>query len=135
METISRELYWLVLTTALTGILWIPYILQLIRELGLKGALWDPTGEHGLHAPWAQRSKRAHLNAVENLVVFAPLVLIAELLNATNSNTAIAATLFFWVRLTHALVYTAGLPVARTVIFLGGFGCQAIFVLSILSNF
>ena len=53
---------------------------------------------------------------VENLVLFAALVLIAVVTNKTNSTTLLGAQLFFWARLAYALVYLAGIPWLRTLV-------------------
>jgi len=87
--TLSPELYWLVLTTLMTGLFWIPYILQRILERGFWPALWDPQGVAHMDAHWAKRMMRAHLNAVENLAIFAPLVLA---LSVTHTGTSATAT-------------------------------------------
>ena len=38
-----KELFWLTLTAALTGRLWVPYILDRIAVRGLMGALANPS--------------------------------------------------------------------------------------------
>jgi uncharacterized MAPEG superfamily protein len=128
----TPELYWLTLTCLMTGLLWVPYILQLIVQLGPIAAVWDPTGAHPHDADWALRAKRAHYNAVENLVVFAPLVMIVVLLGKADGLTAGAAALYFWVRLAHYLIHVLALPAIRTVMFLIGWGCQMVMALRIL---
>ena len=75
---------------------------------------------------------RAHTNAVENLVVFAPLVLTLNALGISTSATATACAVFFWARLAHYLVFTFGIPVVRTLSFAVGFAAQAVLVLTIL---
>lgn len=64
---------------------------------------------------WAGRAKRAHLNMIENLVLFAALVLIAVAAGKANATTAIGATIFFWGRLAYAIIYVAGIAWLRTV--------------------
>jgi len=71
-------------------------------------------------ADWTARSVRAHLNMLENLTPFAILVLTAHVTGKANSMTAIGATLFFLARVAHAVVYTAGITVVRTVVFFVG---------------
>ena len=128
----TSELYWLTLTCVLTGLLWVPYILQLILQLGPVAAVWDPTGAHPHDADWALRAKRAHYNAVENLVVFAPLALMIALTGQGDGLTAGAAALYFWVRLAHYVIHTLALPVIRTLVFLVGWGCQMTLALRLL---
>jgi uncharacterized MAPEG superfamily protein len=63
---------------------------------------------------WAGRAARAHRNMIENLVLFAALILIATLSNRTDSMTLLGAQIFFWARLVYAFVYVAGIPWLRT---------------------
>src|SRR5450755_4564582 len=65
---------------------------------------------------WAGRAKRAHANMLENLPLFAALVLVAQVTNHANPTTALGAHLFFWGRLIYAIVYVAGIPWLRTVV-------------------
>lgn len=67
---------------------------------------------------WAGRAHRAHHNMLENLVLFAALVLIAVVANKTNPTTLLGAQLFFWARLVYAGVYLAGIPWLRTAVWL-----------------
>jgi uncharacterized MAPEG superfamily protein len=127
----SKELYWLTLTAAMTGLIWVPYILDRIMVRGTMGALANPSPTDTPQSAWAQRMMAAHVNAVENLVVFAPLVLAVQALNIHTAATAFACALYFWSRLAHLVVYTVGIPVLRTLSFAGGFVGQAILVLAI----
>src|SRR6516165_2329463 len=79
---------------------------------------------------WAQRMIAAHDNAVENLVIFAPLVLATQQLSISTPATVFACMLYFWSRLAHYVVYTLGIPVLRTLAFVGGFVAQVILVLA-----
>ena len=63
---------------------------------------------------WAGRARRAHLDMVANMVVFAPLIVIADIAGRDNRMTEIGAQLFFWTRLAYAIVYIAGVPRLRT---------------------
>ena len=65
---------------------------------------------------WAGRAKRAHLNMLENLPLFAALVLVAAVSNHANAMTAAGAEVFFWARLVYAIVYVAGIPWLRTLV-------------------
>jgi len=127
----SKELYWLTLTVAMTGLLWIPYILDRIMVRGVMGATANPSPNDKPQAAWAERMIAAHANTVENLVVFAPLVLTCQALNLHTASTAFACALFFWCRLVYVAVYTAGIPVLRTLAFAGGFVGQVMLVLAI----
>ena len=63
---------------------------------------------------WAGRARRAHANMLENLVVFAIVVLVAHVAGKANATTALGAALFFWARLAYAIIYLAGIPWLRT---------------------
>ena len=65
---------------------------------------------------WPGRAQRAHLNMLESLVVFAIVVLVAEIAGLANGTTALGAMLFFWGRLAYALVYLFGIPWLRTAV-------------------
>ena len=56
----------------------------------------------------------AHDNAIENLIVFAPLVLILNAIDYSDKWTVLACAVYFWSRVAHLIVYTLGLPVFRT---------------------
>jgi len=127
----TRELFWLALTVILTGLLWIPYVLNRIQVRSLTGAMANPSRGDKPLAPWATRLMFAHDNAVENLVIFAALVLILNAMDYSTTSTALACAVFFWARLAHIIVYTLGLPVFRTAAFTVGFLAQAVLALAI----
>jgi len=134
MTTASPEITYTALTVGLTGILWIPIILNRLREMGVWKALKNPEPDVRAHANWAYRLANAHRNAVENLVVFAPLALAVHVLGIGTGLTAAAAAMFFWSRLAHALIYTFGIPLLRTIAFVVGFAAQAIMFLRIFAQ-
>lgn len=112
----TTELTWLALTALLTSVLWIPYVLNMIAVRGLMGAMGYP-GEPKPISDWAARLKSAHYNAVENLVVFGLLVIIAHLADIHTELTVTACIVYFVARLAHAVVYTLAIPVVRTLTF------------------
>jgi len=65
---------------------------------------------------WALRAQRAHVNMLESLVIFAVFVLIAFTTDRLNETTALGAQIFFWGRVAYALVYLAGIPWVRTLV-------------------
>lgn len=125
------ELFWLTATTAMTALFWLPYIFRFIAEIGIRDAVWDPNGEHPLKASWAQRAHRAHQNAVENLVIFAPLAIMVHVLGLGSEATATAASTYFGARAAHYFIYLFGIPVARTLVFFAAWGCQIVMVLAL----
>jgi uncharacterized MAPEG superfamily protein len=131
----TKELMWLTLTIVLTGLLWVPYIIDRIKVRGLMGTLANPSRNDKAQSPWAQRLYFAHTNAVDNLVIFAPLVLILDAQGYSTSGTVIACAVYFWARLVHAIVYAMGIPVVRTLAFSVGFLAQAALVLAVFGKF
>ncbi len=120
----KTELLYLVYVTILTMLLWVPYILDRIAKWGLVRAVGYPQSPPP-QSPWAVRLMKAHDNAVENLVVFAALVLAAHALGVTSGAIATAAIVYFWARLVHVLAYTFAIPWVRTLAFAAGFFAQA----------
>ena len=133
MPAPSPELTYTALTAALTGSLWVPIIVNRLREMGMWKALKNPEPDVRPQANWANRLANAHRNAIENLVVFAPLALTVHMLGLGTASTATAAALFFWSRVAHALIYTLGVPLLRTIAFVVGFGAQAVLLLRIFN--
>ncbi len=129
------ELFWLALTATMTGLFWIPYILNRAIHSGLAGALGTPKMEApAAEAEWAQRAKRAHYNAVENLVVFTALITVAQFAGVSNRVTAFAAALYFWTRLGHFVVLTLGIPYLRTLIWTASWVGEMIIAWQVLAR-
>ena len=61
------------------------------------------------------RTKRLVDNYVEGMVMYAPLALVAAVANVSSDTTILAAQLFFYGRLAHAIVYLVGIPWVRTL--------------------
>jgi uncharacterized MAPEG superfamily protein len=130
----SRELMWLTLTVILTGLMWVPYILDRAMKRGLMGSMANPSRNDKPQSAWAQRLYFAHTNAVENLVIFAPLVLILDSIGHSTESTVIACAVYFWARLAHAVIYTLGIAVLRTLAFTVGFLAQVALVLAVFGK-
>ena len=130
----TKELMWLTLTVILTGLMWVPYILDRIMVRGLMGAMANPSRRDKPQSEWAQRLYFAHTNAVENLITFAPLVLILDALGHSSTATVTACAVYFWSRLAHAIVYTLGVPVLRTLAFAVGFAAQVVLALAVFGQ-
>lgn len=125
------ELKYLTLVTLFTAVMWMPYILNMIAVRGLLDAVGYPENPKPL-SPWAVRMKAAHYNAIENLVVFAALVLVAHAAGISNEVTLMACTIYFWARIVHFAAYTFRIPWVRTLAFVAGFGCQIALACQIL---
>ena len=124
---------WLAASALLTALLWVPYVLERFTSLGIIGTLKpvDP-GDELKQRLWARRAKRAHYNAVENLVVFATLVLVAQAMGKGDDSQVLFATqAYFWARVVHFPALTMGWTGIRTLAFLVGFAAQIIVALKI----
>ena len=128
----TLELKYLVYVTVLTALLWVPYILNRLSVRGIHDAMGYPDNPKP-GAKWATRLEAAHSNSVENLVVFATLVLVAHVTGVSNESTVFACCLYFWARIAYTVVYTLGLPWLRTLTWTAGFVGQAILAWQLLA--
>jgi uncharacterized MAPEG superfamily protein len=97
----SPDLKLLVWATALTLAQGIVAVLGAMRQVGLP-ALAGNRGNLPPITGWADRAARAHRNMLENLVLFASLVLVAQVAGKANATTAMGSEVFFWARLVYA---------------------------------
>jgi uncharacterized MAPEG superfamily protein len=116
----TPELYYLTLISAATALMWVPYVLARMTTHGVMPAIGTPGAGYPVDVPWADRARRAHINAIENLVVFAPLVLVGAIIDVSNRATVLSAQVYVVARLAHYVIYAAGIPVIRTFAFLTG---------------
>jgi uncharacterized MAPEG superfamily protein len=82
-----------------------------MRLVGNREGMPEITG-------WGGRAARAHRNMLENLVLFASLVLVAVVAGKTNDMTLLGAQIFFWARLAYAVIFVAGIIWVRTAAWL-----------------
>jgi uncharacterized MAPEG superfamily protein len=129
---LSSELLYTALTAVFTGLIWVPIVINRLGEIGVWSALKNPKPDTRARADWAHRADHAHRNAIENLVVFAPLAIIVHVLGISTPATAAAALVFFVSRVAHAIIYIMGIPLLRTIAFAIGFFCQMILAWRIL---
>jgi uncharacterized MAPEG superfamily protein len=132
----KTELFYLLLTAILTGVLWIPVVIGYATSRGpLKP-------EHYKVAPtsplpdWVNRANRAHLNAVENIAPFAAVVLVAQASGISTATTVTCAAIYFWARLVHAIVHISGfgLLMARTIAFTVGWLAFMVYAVIVLQH-
>ncbi len=127
----TSELTSLTWVVTLNAVMWIPYILNTIMVRGMADAVGYPEAPKPLSG-WATKMKAAHYNAVENLVVFAALVLTANVAGVSNDVTVLACKIYFWARIVHLLAYTLSVPWVRTLAFAAGWACQVALILQLL---
>jgi uncharacterized MAPEG superfamily protein len=119
------ELTYLTMVTLFTAVMWIPVIISAVAARGLGDALGYPDTLKPLGQIGA-RLDRAHKNAVENLVVFAPLVLIVHIAGASDAYTVFACITYYWARIAHYVLLAFAVPVLKSITFMIGSFCQVI---------
>ncbi len=129
----NTELFWLTLTIVATALFWVPYILNRIVEHQLIPALKNPNRDARPESEWANRMMYAHENAVENMVLFAPLVIMVSYLGISSELTLAASMAYFYTRIAHFVLYTFGVPYLRTIAFFIGFLAQMVLAEAILN--
>jgi len=129
---LTPELYFLVLVALATALMWILYLVARIGIRGLLPVMGNPDPSQAPDPAWVDRARRAHVNAVENLAVFAPLVLVAAFAGVSTPATVLAAKTYLVARLVHYVVYAAGIPVVRTLAFAAGFVATVTFAMALL---
>ena len=127
----SKEILWLAMIVAVTGLIWVPYMLDRFAIWGIMGTLGNPPASPPRQSEWAVRMMAAHKNAIENLALFAPLVLMLAVVDISTPTTVAACATFFYARLAHLVFYTVGIPVLRTLAFLVGFGAEVVLFLAL----
>jgi uncharacterized MAPEG superfamily protein len=120
---VTTELEMLAWTSALTVIMWLPYILGHIKNVGLMPVLTYKDDAEPM-PDWATRAKKAHYNAIENLAPFTALIVVAHLASISNTATATAAIAYFWFRCAHYILYILNVPFGRTLAMGGGLAAQ-----------
>ncbi|MFT6286404.1 MAG: putative MAPEG superfamily protein [Halieaceae bacterium] len=85
----------------------------LLAQAGSRDGLPEPT-------VLRKRLQRLTANFQENLVMFASVVLIANAAGISNDATALGASLFFYARVAHAIVYAFGWPLIRPLFYFVG---------------
>jgi uncharacterized MAPEG superfamily protein len=125
------ELRYLIYVAILMGLLWIPYILAHIAQVGPLKALGYPDT---VEMPeWAARLKRAHYNTVENIPLFAVAVLAGEIRNVHTATTLACATIFFWARAAYPVAAVANIWGTRTGTFAVAWAAVMVYLFTVLT--
>lgn len=132
--TYTPELYCLALISTATALMWVPYVVARMTTHGVLRAIGTPGPNYPTDRPWVDRARRAHLNAIENLAVFAPLVLASAIVGVSNDATVLSARIYVAARLVHYVIYVAGIPIVRTVAFLVAACATLVFGVALLRS-
>ena len=120
MLSIGTELEMLVWSALL-------YIIQILvpaMEADLRnGVAWglsNRDSDPSEPAAWAERAQRAHRNMAENLLPFACLIVASQSPGVSGEWSALGAMIFLYSRIAHAILYTAGITILRSLAYFGG---------------
>jgi len=80
-----------------------------------------------------QRLLRLSANMQENLLMFAIVVLVAHGVGVSNSTTVLGASIFFYARVAHAIVYAFGWPMIRPLFYAASLYGTVVIALQVLS--
>jgi uncharacterized MAPEG superfamily protein len=114
----------------LTMLLWVVilFLVQLVAQILAElmehgiGYLMGPRDDWKSPTGIASRIERAYFNLLETLPVFASLILIALYTGKVNDMTALGSQIYFWGRLIYFPVYITGIPIVRTLVWIGSTG-------------
>jgi uncharacterized MAPEG superfamily protein len=98
----------------------------LMAQAGNRDSLPEPT-------VMRLRMQRLSANMQENLVMFAAVVLMANAVGISNETTALGASIFFYARVAHAIVYAIGWPMIRPLFYFAGLYGILVILWAILS--
>ena len=106
-------LFWAVALTFLQ-------VLATIILCNIQASLTELAGNRDTFVPEgiAGRASRAHRNMLENLPLFAALVLIVHVAGLSSDASVLGAQIFVIARLAFAIIYIIGIPWLRTAAFL-----------------
>lgn len=127
----SLELQLLVCAVALTVIQVVVAVLGSITQVGMPPLMGNREGIAEFTG-WVGRAHRAHRNMLENLVLFAALVLVAHAAGRENAMTALGAQLFLWGRAAFAVIYIVGVPYLRTAAWTVGLAGMVLIFLQVI---
>lgn len=106
---------WMLAASA--GLFFVQVLLAAVPRFTIKGMHWafSPRDEEGAAMPaWAGRLQRASDNMLENLVLFAIVVLLVHAAGAENGTSALGAQVFLGARIVYIPLYAFGIPYLRT---------------------
>ncbi len=113
----NADLHYLAYAAVLTWVM-------LLTASSLRNRMWTPKGlatgmgnrdDVPAPTPIAARADRAAHNMLENLLLFAVVVVVARLSGVPSEKVEPGAALFFWARVAYFLIYLAGIKGVRTV--------------------
>ena len=125
------ELFYLLLTVGLCGIMWIPIVIERVLRIGLAETIGSKPDEINVPS-WAMRLRRSHRNLVDNIVLFGALILILNMVEKHSYTTELASLIFFYARFVQAITHIFGIKWVRTISFVIGWLATAVIFLALI---
>ena len=116
------------------------FLVVILMQAGLaisqNGLMTQAGSRDNLPEPTVLRKRMQRLtgNIQENLVMFAIVVLVAHAASVSNDTTALGATIFFYARVAHAIVYAFGWPMIRPLLYFVSLYGLVVILLEILKG-
>ena len=116
------------------------FLVVILMQAGLaisqNGLMTQAGSRDNLPEPTVLRKRMQRLtgNIQESLVMFAIVVLVAHAASVSNDTTALGATIFFYARLAHAIVYAFGWPMIRPLLYFVSLYGLVVILLEILKG-
>ena len=109
-------------------------LIQAALAIAQNGLMAQAGSRDSLPEPSVLRKRllRLSANMQENLVISTAVVLVANAMGVFNDSTALGASIFFFARVAHAIVYAFGWPVIRPLFYFASLYGIAMIVIEIL---
>jgi uncharacterized MAPEG superfamily protein len=116
------------------------FLVVILMQAGLaisqNGLMVQAGSRDNLQEPTVLRKRLQRLtgNLQENLIMFAIAVLAANAAGVSNDTTVLGASIFFYARVAHAIVYAFGWPMIRPLFYFVSLYGTVIILLEILKG-
>lgn len=111
-------------------------LLQAGLAIAQNGLVAQAGSRDSLPEPSLLRARllRLSANMQENLVMFTIVVLVANAAGVSNETTVLGASIFFYARLAHAVIYAFGWPMVRPLFYFVSLYGMIIIALEVLKS-
>jgi len=118
------------------GLLLVIILLQAGLAIAQNGLVAQAGSRDSLPEPSLLRARllRLSANMQENLVMFTIVVLVAHAAGVSNETTVLGASIFFYARLAHAVIYAFGWPMVRPLFYFVSLYGMIIIALEVLKS-
>jgi uncharacterized MAPEG superfamily protein len=116
------------------------FLVVILMQAGLaisqNGLMVQAGSRDNLQEPTVLRKRLQRLtgNLQENLVMFAIAILVANAVGVSNDTTVLGASIFFYARVAHAIVYAFGWPMIRPLFYFVSLYGTVVILLEILKG-